>query len=159
MQTGLQVQKRGGDRPKHIWGQTRAGSKTTSKGSMLGRKQQSRVTLFENTRSLSNLSNGCRHACSSVAMSFTVTGYGTVTAFLRRTCNTAWPQAISNGEGDVILGADVQNLVPVGVCKVLLVLQQTQLQPTHPHTHTVTHSITHSGLCLTCHVLAPHTSK
>lgn len=46
------------------------------------------------------------------------------------TCNAARSQAIPNGEGHIVLGADVQDLIPVGVCKVLLVLQQAQLQCT-----------------------------
>lgn len=45
------------------------------------------------------------------------------------TCYAARPEAIPDGERDVILCADVQNLVPVGVRKVLRVIQQTQLQP------------------------------
>ncbi len=45
-----------------------------------------------------------------------------------QTCNAAGPQAVTNREGDIILGTDVQDLVPVGVCKVLLVLQKAQLQ-------------------------------
>ena len=44
-----------------------------------------------------------------------------------QTCNAAGPQAITNGEGDIILSTDVQDLIPVGVCKVLLVLQEAQL--------------------------------
>ena len=44
-----------------------------------------------------------------------------------QTCNAAGPQAITNGEGDIILCTDVQDLVPVRVCKVLLVLQEAQL--------------------------------
>lgn len=44
------------------------------------------------------------------------------------TCYAARPKTITNGEGDVILGTDVQNLIPVSVCKVLYVLQQAQLQ-------------------------------
>ena len=44
------------------------------------------------------------------------------------TCNAAWPQAISNGQRDVILCADVQDLIPVGVCKILHMVQQAQLR-------------------------------
>ena len=44
------------------------------------------------------------------------------------TCNAAWPQPIANGQRDVILCTDVQDLVPVHVGKILCVVQQTQLQ-------------------------------
>lgn len=42
-------------------------------------------------------------------------------------CYAARPEAIPDGEGDVVLGADVQNLVPVCVRKVLVVFKQAQL--------------------------------
>ena len=47
------------------------------------------------------------------------------------TCDAAWPQAIPNGQRDVVLGADVQDLVPVHVRKVLCVVQQAQLRAQH----------------------------
>ena len=49
---------------------------------------------------------------------------------MSHTCYAARPEAVTNGEGNVVLGADVQDLVPVGVCKVLYMLQQAQLHHT-----------------------------
>lgn len=46
------------------------------------------------------------------------------------TCYAAGSKAVTNGEGDVILSADVQDLIPVSVGKVLYMLQQAQLQQT-----------------------------
>lgn len=48
-------------------------------------------------------------------------------SMFEQTCNAARPEAISDGEADVILGADVQDLIPVRVRKVLCVVQQAQL--------------------------------
>eukprot|EP00951_Prasinocladus_malaysianus_P010243 scaffold75047_cov39-Prasinocladus_malaysianus.AAC.1 len=42
--------------------------------------------------------------------------------------DAAGTQAVADGQRDVVLGADIQDLVPVLVRKVLLVLQQGQLQ-------------------------------
>ena len=47
-----------------------------------------------------------------------------------QTCYAARPKAITNGEGDVILGTDVQDLIPMSVGKVFYMLQQAQLQQT-----------------------------
>ncbi len=44
------------------------------------------------------------------------------------TCYAAWPEAVADGEGDVVGGADVQDLVPVHEGKVLGVVQQAQLR-------------------------------
>ena len=44
------------------------------------------------------------------------------------TCNAARPEAIANGKGHVILRADVQDVIPVHICKFIAVVQQTQLQ-------------------------------
>ena len=44
------------------------------------------------------------------------------------TCYAARPKAVTDGQGDIILGTDVQDLIPVGVCKVLYMIQQAQLQ-------------------------------
>ena len=46
----------------------------------------------------------------------------------RLACYAAWPQPVSNGQGDVVLGADVQDVVPVRVGKVLLLVQQGELR-------------------------------
>ena len=58
---------------------------------------------------------------------FRVYGFRVYGFRVSQTCNAAGPQAVTNREGDIILGTDVQDLVPVGVCKVLLVLQEAQL--------------------------------
>ena len=44
------------------------------------------------------------------------------------TCDAARPQPVADGEGDVVCGADVQDLIPVHVRKVLGVVQQAQLR-------------------------------
>lgn len=49
-----------------------------------------------------------------------------------RTCNAAGPEAVADGQRDVVLSTDVQDLVPVSVRKVLGVVQQAELRTTHP---------------------------
>ena len=44
------------------------------------------------------------------------------------TCDASWSEAVSDAKRDVVSAADLENVVPVLVCKVLLVLQKTQLQ-------------------------------
>ena len=44
------------------------------------------------------------------------------------TCYASWPESISNWQSYVILGTDVQDLIPVNICKVLCVVHQAQLQ-------------------------------
>lgn len=44
------------------------------------------------------------------------------------TCYAAGPEAVADGEGDVVGGADVQDLVPVHKGEVLGVVQQAQLR-------------------------------
>ena len=46
------------------------------------------------------------------------------------TCDAAGAQAVADGERDVVLRADVQDVVPVRVGKVLAVVQQAQLRST-----------------------------
>ncbi len=50
----------------------------------------------------------------------------------RRTSNAAGAQAVADGQRDVVLGADVQDLVPVRERKVLSVVQEAQLRAAPP---------------------------
>ena len=72
-----------------------------------------------------------------------------------QTCNAAWPEAVANGEGDIILCTDVQDLVPVCVCKVLLVLQEAQLH----HIHRSEQVRQLSSPCAVRGTAAPHPQK
>ena len=47
-----------------------------------------------------------------------------------RACDAARPEAIADGEGDVVLRADVQDVIPVRVREILRVVQQAQLRTT-----------------------------
>ena len=115
---------------------------------ILGPSAAGELTLCLQFRKLRCVVGICAHPYSSVssasvpaamwkgAVPFVSARQGRPKAWDRgHTSDAARPEAVSNGKGDVILRANVQDLVPVHVGKVLSVVQQAQL---HNH-RTVLH--------------------